>query len=220
MTTTKGGEMTDTGTAATFEPLVFTADSDTGTNLGREFREEHAEQPGPTRRGPSWLPRVRPIASLIASIVITIELCLLLWVAVPALALGWTPRVVTSDSMMPALRAGDVVLVADVERQALLPGSIIVFDDPDGNGSIVHRVVEVDERGRYRTKGDSNTSIDPQPLAPSLVRGAGRLLVPIAGMPAVWLERGETITFALWAVINGSLVIMARRPRRPRGAPG
>jgi signal peptidase I len=176
-----------------------------------------ARIPGGARE---FVRRVRPALSLVASLYITIQLCLVAWVAVPAVALGWTPRVVLSNSMNSGLRAGDVVLVGRTPTGQLPVGTMVVFDDPETAASTIHRIVDNDLDGAYRTKGDANPTVDPAPVRREQVRGVGRLLVPLVGLPVMWFQTGSRALFVIWCLCAVSAVVLARRrgARRTKAA--
>ena len=83
---------------------------------------------------------------------------------------------VTSDSMRPLLRAGDVVVVQPIEPRALQPGDVVVAQR---NGEwITHRLVAIDERG-WHTHGDNTRYADEAAGADEIV---GRVIA---------IERGD-----------------------------
>ena len=83
---------------------------------------------------------------------------------------------VTSDSMRPLLRAGDVVVVQPIEPRALQPGAVLVVQR--GGEWITHRLVAVDERG-WHTHGDNTRYADEAASAAEIV---GRVIA---------IERGD-----------------------------
>ena len=105
---------------------------------------------------------------------------------------GWTPAVVASGSMSPAVRTGDVVIVSPPSPDRLVPGSVITFEKPGRPGRpVLHRIIGVTGNGQLVTKGDANPVPDPTPVSPASVTGSARLRVPYAGLPGLWwLERG------------------------------
>lgn len=160
--------------------------------------------------------RVRPALSLLASLYVAVQLCLVVWVAAPTVALGWSPTVVLSNSMSPDVRAGDVVLVGRSSTELLPVGTLAVFDTKDSDEPTIHRIVE-NSGGTYRTKGDANPTVDPVPLKPSEVRGVGRLLVPTVGLPAMWFQTGRPVLAIGWLVSAiGALLLSRRRSSRAR----
>jgi signal peptidase I len=73
---------------------------------------------------------------------------------------------VTSDSMRPLLRTGDVVVVQPVDLQAVQPGEVLVVQR--GGEWITHRLVTVDERG-WHTHGDNTSYADEVARADQIV---------------------------------------------------
>lgn len=110
------------------------------------------------------------------------------WAFAPLMA-GWSPIVVTSGSMSPTIRPGDVVVVAPPSAD---PRGVVVFEDINGD-LVTHRVDAVLDDGRLRTKGDANAVPDSDLLTRDRVVGEGRLLVPLTGLPTVWLRQGRTL---------------------------
>jgi len=134
-------------------------------------------------------------------------LTLLVWVAVPTMILGWSPMVVTSGSMQPSIRAGDVVLVEEVDH-LVGAGTVIAFDD--GGGPVIHRVVAVSSDGAYTTKGDANSANDSTLVSADRTIGQGRLLVPYIGLAKVtgwawWIALLVLVgvSFPLWRKGSG-----------------
>ena len=117
----------------------------------------------------------------------------LVWMVVIALGtgllFGWTPTVITSDSMAPSIRAGDVVLAQPTSGDDLEVGSVITFDV--GDGLVTHRIDVVNPDGTYLTKGDANPESDSTPVMPDQVTGVGRVAVPWIGQPTLWLRNGD-----------------------------
>ncbi len=66
---------------------------------------------------------------------------------------------IVTGSMEPTISVDDYVVVKKVNANTLKVGDIIAYysEDPEIEGRIViHRIVEITEKGRYRTKGDAN----------------------------------------------------------------
>jgi signal peptidase len=66
--------------------------------------------------------------------------------------------VVTSDSMNPALRTGDLVLMQSADME-INGGDIIMFSIPTEKNMVIHRVDGVTAEGIY-TKGDATNATD------------------------------------------------------------
>ncbi|MDS0292809.1 signal peptidase I [Halogeometricum luteum] len=109
--------------------------------------------------------------------------------AVPQLAGASHSYVVLSDSMSPAIDAGDVVFVADRPVAEIGEGDVITFESVDlaaGSGSslVTHRVAAVVEDGgerAFRTKGDANEEADPELVPADDVVGAVSFHLPYVG---------------------------------------
>ena len=64
---------------------------------------------------------------------------------------------ITSGSMWPALKEGDLVLIKGVDKQELKVGDIIVYENK--KGFTIHRIIELNEE-TLETKGDANNISD------------------------------------------------------------
>lgn len=163
--------------------------------------------------------RARLAALLVGSLYLSLHLCLGAWLAVPAAILDWTPRVVVSGSMAPALRPGDIVMTAAPPPGRLAVGALVVVPDPDGDGTVVHRVAAV-EGDRYRTKGDANHAVDARSVPIDSVVAIGRMRIPMLGSPARWWSGSDHARLVAWVVSVVGATAFARRPRAARRAVG
>lgn len=122
-------------------------------------------------------------------------------------AAGVTALVDYSDSMRPAIRAGDVVLTRGVRAGDLRPGEVATIHDPLSGRLITHRVTGVQRDGErviVTTRGDANDASERWTLArgEQVRRMAGR--VPAAGHPVLWLS-SPALRLALAALGCGLL---------------
>ena len=85
----------------------------------------------------------RFVAGLVGLFVVSTMAWLVLWAAASSLWHGSAPVLVASGSMGPSIRAGDLVVLEEYHSQPIEPGMVIRFDDPDGRGSVLHRVAEI-----------------------------------------------------------------------------
>lgn len=157
-------------------------------------------------------------------LVSSLHLWLLVWllfaVVVPALLFGWQPLVISSGSMEPVIRAGDVVLAEPAPEGSIAPGDVITYEDPMRGGSLVsHRVLSVEREGLFWTRGDANQVTDSVPVPVGSVLGRGRLLVPFVGLPVLWLTENPLLlaAWSLATVASGYVLVGSRSPFR--GAP-
>ena len=123
---------------------------------------------------------------------------------------GYTSASITSGSMMPALRVGDVVIARDHGGAEIEPDAIVVYEDPRKGDLVTHRVIEVNSDGSYTTKGDMNGRPDPEPIPAVNVRGKAQWVVPFVGLPRVWVAQGRWILVLLTLAATALMVWMSR----------
>lgn len=185
-----------------------------------------AARPHPAGRSRRSGPR-RVLATT-ALMVVVAAAALALWAVLPALLPGWSAQAVTSGSMAPLIRRGDVVVTGPAARTDLTPPRVAVYRDEHG-GLVTHRIVDRLEDGSLVTRGDANAAADAAPVRPDRVVGVGRVLVPVVGYPAVWLAEGDhgrlgLTGLAVLLLLGGTRA--ARGPgrrlaaREPAAAPG
>jgi signal peptidase len=103
--------------------------------------------------------------------------------------LGYKPFIVLSGSMEPVFFAGDMVLVKEVDTDALKTGDIIAFRR--GDSVITHRITEVSEASGTRefvTKGDNNNVTDNFKVTSDMVEGIYLFAVARIGNAALFLQ--------------------------------
>lgn len=132
--------------------------------------------------------------------------------------------VVSSESMMPALKVGDIAIIAMKNPEDIVNGTVedktgdIVVFDPRGiwndarvqqlNGqNVIHRVVgkyynDIDNKYYFITKGDNNTIIDIGVVPEDHICGVVQYIIPYVGMLKVWLSN-PLIFFPLIFIIVG-----------------
>ena len=138
---------------------------------------------------------------------------LVLILAVGAFGFGLEPVVITSGSMRPLIRPGDVVLLHPAEDAASLgPGTVVTFEDPARPQVLTtHRITAINRDGTYRTRGDANSDVDSTPVAPDAIVGVARILVPLAGLPVIWLDHAVSL-FVAWTAVTATASAVALRP--------
>ena len=75
---------------------------------------------------------------------------------------------ITSGSMWPALKEGDLVFVQGIQKEDLKVGDIVVYKNKNNNTFTIHRVVKLNPEN-FVTKGDGNFNEDEPALYPDLV---------------------------------------------------
>ena len=143
---------------------------------------------------------------------------LALWAVGPAL-LGWHVTTVSSDSMRPAIAAGDVVAARPADADQLQAGQVLLFADPDHAERLrLHRYAESTAEGAIITKGDANPKADSSPVDASDVTGVGVLRVPLFGQPVVWAQTQQWVPFTATTVVLLAALVIAVQPAVRRGA--
>ncbi len=110
---------------------------------------------------------------------------------------GYKPLTVLTNSMEPAIKAGDMIFVRAKQASAVKKGDIITFKLSEKK-LITHRVVSVTNEG-YLTKGDNNNVQDEWVVNPADVIGEVKLIIPYAGYVAKFLT--SKAGFALFILL-------------------
>ncbi|PIR88857.1 MAG: signal peptidase I [Candidatus Harrisonbacteria bacterium CG10_big_fil_rev_8_21_14_0_10_40_38] len=97
---------------------------------------------------------------------------------------------ITSGSMWPVLKKGDLVLVEGVKKDDLAVGDIIVFENKERKNFTIHRIVKLDDEN-ITTKGDANfnedTSISYKEVIGRAVKlGSHQFRIPYLGLVTVY----------------------------------
>lgn len=128
----------------------------------------------------------------------------------PIVIPGVTSAAITSESMLPRLHAGDVVVAVSPGDTPIEEGTIVVFEDPVEGDLVTHRIVGVNPDGTYTTKGDANGINDVAPVPPKNIKGVGRWVVPYVGLLRVWLAEGQWLFLVVAIAATGVSVSAAR----------
>jgi signal peptidase len=143
------------------------------------------------RSSGSALSRLPRIADRIATVACGVAIALLAMLLLATIA-GYQPLIDHSDSMRPAIRAGDLVITSAVAAAGIHRGAIVTFSDPGLQGKLVtHRVVGIQrtaQRIAFLTRGDANSA----PESWSVMRDAsiGKVVarVPAIGRAIAWMS--------------------------------
>ena len=154
---------------------------------------------------------------LAADVHLFLVLALVLWLLLPTVAFGWSSVLVSSGSMSPAIRAGDIVLLDRPPELPLGTGTVVTYRDGDGFEArlVTHRVRQVGDDGAYITRGDANVTDDLHPVPPERVEGYGRLLIPMLGLPVHWArtDRYLELTLFILATLGAAVVSAMTAPQ-------
>ena len=96
--------------------------------------------------------------------------------------------VIASESMVPALKIGDVCVVHREDFQDLEVGNIAVYSSPIYNKNIVHRIeekVSEDNDLSYKLKGDANETADNILMNEQNYKGIAKKVMNIYGFVGI-----------------------------------
>lgn len=167
-----------------------------------------------TARCAGDLPRL--LLAVTARTVLWSVLLLAVWAMLPA-AVDWRVTTVVSESMAPAVRAGDVVAALPVDGTSVSAGQVLLVEDPDHDDRRrLHRLERIEADGGLRLRGDANPEPDRTAVRPGAVLGVGVLRFPFVGLPSVWIRNGDWLTLVTAALAAGALAVVARGDRALR----
>ena len=96
--------------------------------------------------------------------------------------LGFKSYIITTNSMEPNIRMGDVVICKKIKTEDLKEGDVIIFNK---NGEVItHRIIKIetnDEINYYITKGDNNTLEDNEKVEENQIKGKMVIKIPKMG---------------------------------------
>ncbi len=103
--------------------------------------------------------------------------------------------VVTSESMVPYLNIGDMLVLQHRPQDQIHLSDVVVYRaDWYTAAPVVHRIVQIDiigEEYRYYTKGDANLAQDPGYRLYEDIIGVVALLIPKLGHVSLFLQTTE-----------------------------
>lgn len=116
---------------------------------------------------------------------------------------------VLTGSMRPTIDPGDVVVSTPLSRDDVKVGDVVTFQQPDGTGTVTHRVVKldhVDGKLKVTTKGDANDAADTYDV--KFIGDTAwrtRLVIPKVGYTFVWVR--AILEQKLYLPIIGALLL-------------
>ena len=96
-------------------------------------------------------------------LVIIVSFFILSFIIIPLADKSSHWYIVTSGSMEPTLKVGDIVFVSDANADEIKVGDIISFYNEEREYTITHRCIEILQQGNetfFKTKGDANEDND------------------------------------------------------------
>jgi len=109
--------------------------------------------------------------------------------------LGFTPTIIASGSMQPALNAGDITLIISAPAATIKVGDIIQYRTTDA--PIIHRVIDKYEASGslwFITQGDANNAPD-DPVNERQVMGKAVFTIPKLGWVSIAIKEFAAATY-------------------------
>lgn len=153
-----------------------------------------------------WFDLLQKTIALLSRMYLVMVICLGSWAVLPIL-MGWTPTVVMSESMLPSVEIGDVVVAQNItveqQEELIAPGLVLLYSDPSKPERLVtHRVVNVIPGQGYITKGDANSKADPTIIPAANVQGIERLRIPMIGIPIQYARAGDFLPMIVFTIVT------------------
>lgn len=161
------------------------------------------------RRARRWLEHATSAACVAA-------VALLLALAI-SMAAGYRVLIDRSDSMRPAIAAGDLIVTKRLRPDQVDKGDIVTFSDDSRDGQLVtHRVIRMQREGdhiAFVTRGDANTGVERWSIDAQETLGKFAFRIPKAGYFASWftIPALRVVFVALVGLMVG--VVVLRRVR-------
>jgi len=183
---------------------------------------------------PLTSPRLRKAANVLGIVLLIAIVAPFAVYAAPEIVGADESFVVLTPSMTPEIAPGDVVIVAERDRTAIVEGDVITF--ARGGASdvpVTHRVIDVVDEGgglAFETQGDANEGPDPGLVPAANLVGAVTLTIPYIGyviqfagtrtgfVMLVLLPFGLLAITEIWSVVRDRDE-RGRRPRRLQSQP-
>jgi signal peptidase I, archaeal type len=129
--------------------------------------------------------------------------------------LGYKPFIVLSNSMLPTIQIGDLVLDKTVDADTLQVGDIVSYRE--GTTTVItHRITAINDSGgvrQFTTKGDNNNTADANPVLESDVEGKMITSYHNIGNAALFMQtkQGMLIFIVLPLVVLGCFELFRRK---------
>ena len=105
---------------------------------------------------------------------------------------GYSSLMVATGSMSGTIEEGDLIIIRDTDDYKI--GDIVTFFQDGDEIPTTHRIYNIDEDGKWLTRGDANNSYDKRAITSDEIIGEVVLVIPYVG------------TFIDWAVEGGGLI--------------
>ncbi len=115
---------------------------------------------------------------------------------------GIKAYVITTESMNPTLKKGDLILIKQCKNVKV--GDIITFNQKETGEIITHRITRIEENG-YITKGDDNSNEDSKIVKKEEIQGKEIIKIPWIGQYIEELKKIRYMFIIFIIIITGTL---------------
>jgi len=123
--------------------------------------------------------------------------------------LGFTPTIIASGSMTPALNPGDIAIVVATQPETIKIGDIIQYRTANAEAPTIHRVIDKYESGGtlwFITQGDANNAPD-DPINERQVMGKVITVIPQLGWISIYLKEFAHQTYNFFTTTLPNTII-------------
>ncbi len=161
----------------------------------------------------------RVISNIFTSVIILLSLVLITIGLIPKVT-SYDGYYVSSDSMYPAIKKGDLVFTKEVAFEEIQVGDVLTFTKEGSEKWFSHRVVLIKEDEKaFRTKGDHNDSEDPGYTSFDAVVGRVEKKLPVIGFVPLALSKtsGKIILAVIYILYIAVEIENAASKKRKKG---
>lgn len=116
---------------------------------------------------------------------------------------GYKAFIITTNSMEPQIKIGDVIITKKINEDEIKEGDIITFSIKDKE-MITHRVSKIEKSGNetfYTTRGDNNNVEDKEKITINSIVGKKVLIIPKMGVFIGALENKIILLVVLLVIL-------------------
>ena len=114
---------------------------------------------------------------------------------------GYSSLMVATGSMSGTIEEGDLIIIKDTGDYKI--GDIVTFFQEGDQIPTTHRIWNIDEEGKFITRGDANNSYDAVHITSDDIYGEVVLVIPAVGVAIGWLTDGGGYIY-----VAGTLLII------------
>ena len=114
---------------------------------------------------------------------------------------GDTPLAVLTGSMEPTFNVGSIIYYEKINPTKFEKNDILVWENSSGE-YISHRIVDINEKYEFTTKGDANNSVDSEKvLLEQVVGRAKEFKLPLLGHYVTFINKHLFVVYTLVGIV-------------------